>query len=119
MAAQQDLFDGDVFKIERPLAEIPEAEVQEKCVTHLRDKGAYARKFSSPANRSVPDYIFTWRGWTWYVEFKRFGKEPTEAQAEEHSKIREAGGTVWVIDTVDEFKRRAAWMTEYQALYEE
>ena len=116
---QADLFDGEASKVERRPQDISEAEVQEKCVDYLRDRGAYARKFSSPANRSVPDYIFTWRAWTWYVEFKRRGKAPTDAQALEHAKIREAGGVVWVIDNVAEFRRRIRLMSTTGDLYVE
>jgi hypothetical protein len=101
---QEDLFDGDV----QPVSDIAplESDVQSKCVNYVRRLGAYARKFSSPANRSVPDYIITLRGVTWYVEFKRPGKEPTEAQLKEHEAIRAAGGEVWVVDDVDAFRRR-------------
>lgn len=101
---QADLFDGDVL----PSAdtELLEIDVQSRCVAYALSLGAYARKFSSPANRSVPDYIFTLRGATWYVEFKRPGGKPTEAQEKEHAAIRAAGGEVWVIDDVEDFKSR-------------
>jgi hypothetical protein len=101
---QEDLFDGDAAPVsnDTPL----ESDIQSKCVAYVRSLGAYARKFSSPANRSVPDYIITLRGMTWYVEFKRLGNEPTEAQWKEHEAIRAAGGEVWVIDSVEEFKGR-------------
>ena len=103
---QPDLFDGDVL----PTApgDLLEAEIQSACIDYARRQGAYARKFSSPANRSVPDYIITLHGATWYVEFKKKGKEPTKAQADEHKKIRDAGGTVWVIDNANEFRLRLA-----------
>lgn len=101
---EPDLFDGDALTVEAQ--DIPEADIQAKCIQSARRCGAYARKFASPANRSVPDYVITLNGVTWYVEFKRRGKLPTEAQAEEHEAIRAAGGTVWIIDDVFGFKVR-------------
>ena len=101
-----DWLTGDALSVTTDLSEIPEADIQEKCVEHARSHGAWARKFSSPANRSVPDYIFCWRGLVWFVEFKRFGKKPTKAQYDEHEKIRKAGGVVWVCDDVEDFKQR-------------
>lgn len=99
---QPDLFDGDALPVTK--IEPVEIDIQSACVGHARGLGAYARKFSSPANRSVPDYVITLRGETWYVEFKRPGGKPTEAQAKEHELIRAAGGIVWVIDDVEDFK---------------
>ena len=112
-----DLFDGEMHAVET--APLREADIQAKCVDYMRGLGAYARKFASPANRSVPDYIFTWRGLTWYVEFKRPGKVPTKAQANEHAKIREAQGVVWLIDDVGDFKMRIELTLRNGALYEE
>lgn len=98
---QEELFEGVPF---RPAPERREADIQAECVDYARRKGCYARKFSSPSNRSVPDYIFLWKGKTWYVEFKRPGKEPTEAQWNEIAKIIIAGGRVDVIDNPATFK---------------
>ena len=102
-----DWLTGDALPVTTDLSEIPEADVQEKCVDYARSHGAWARKFSSPANRSVPDYIFCWTGLILFVEFKRYGKRPTKAQYDEHKKIRDAWGHVWIVDNVAEFKRRA------------
>ena len=69
-----ELFDDGPFPVKKD--DIPEADVQSRCVEYARRHDAWARKFSSPANRSVPDYIFCWEGIIWFVEFKRHGKEP-------------------------------------------
>lgn len=83
-----------------------ESKVQKDCVAWARKRGYWARKFSSPANRSVPDYLFKrWDCEPFAVEFKRKDKEPTEAQAEEHVAMREAGWDVYVCDNVAEFKK--------------
>jgi len=101
---QSYLFDDGPFPISTD--DLLEKDIQSKCVEHARRSNAYARKFSSPANRSVPDYLFVWEGLIWFVEFKRKGKTPTEQQADEHVKIRAAGGKVWVIDDIEDFKKR-------------
>lgn len=92
-----------------------EKDVQGTCVTWARANGWWARKFSSPANRSVPDYLFAKRtavhgyadhvGDKFAVEFKAPGKTATEAQEEEIALMRKAGWDVYVIDDIDEFKR--------------
>lgn len=79
--------------------------VQDRCVTHARGQGWLARKFKSPMRNGGTDYIFGKAGRVIFVEFKAPGKEPTELQAEEHGKLREAGLTVYWFDNVDEFKR--------------
>jgi len=82
-----------------------ERDIQKKCVEWARKNGWWARKFSSPANRSVPDYLFSKRGCgKLAVEFKAPGKQPTEAQAEEISEMTQAGWRVYVIDDIDRFK---------------
>ena len=101
---QHDLVSGDPRPVDK--SDVPEADVQSKSVEYARRHNAWARKFASPANRSVPDYIFVWSTITWFVEFKRKGKLPTKQQYEEHCAIRLAGGVVWVCDDSDEFKRR-------------
>lgn len=105
---QLDLFDGEALPTDP--GDLLEADIQSACIDYARRQGAYARKFSSPASRSVPDYIITLRGVTWYVEFKRKGKQPTKAQLDEHAKIKTAGGVVWVIDDVEDFKMRLCWI---------
>ena len=102
--SHSDLFEGDALPTDP--GNLLEADIQSACVDHVRRLGAYARKFSSPANRSVPDYIITLDGETWYVEFKAPGKVPTKAQADEHKKIRAAGGIGWVIDSINLFNVR-------------
>lgn len=105
----KELFDDGPFPVK--LTDIKEADIQSRCVEFARRLGAWARKFSSPANRSVPDYIFCWAGLVWFVEFKRKGKPPTPQQADEHKAIRAAGGVVWVIDDIEEFKERFKTVT--------
>lgn len=106
----EDLFEGGIQKATR---KILERDVQAASVRWMRDRGYWARKFASPANRSVPDYIFGRDGFTLFVEFKRKGGKPTVAQEEEHKAMRAAGLGVHIVDDFDDFKKRAVeWETE-------
>lgn len=89
--------------------------VQDRCVKYARDQGWYARKFKSPANKAVPDFLFAKRvshikdgivsdkRLSFFVEFKAPGKKPTPLQLEEHAEMRAAGLVVCVIDNVEVF----------------
>lgn len=63
--------------------------------------GHYSRKWTSPGHRGVPDRIVIARGRVHFVEIKAPGKRPTSEQQREHERIAAAGGTVWVIDSLD------------------
>jgi hypothetical protein len=101
-------------KVQRKLRE---RDIQEKCVAYARSKGFWARKFSSPSQRSVPDYLFGKRyaasyDVKWAEEFKAPKKHPTEAQLKEQDAMVAAGwrvyrstGTNGQAD-IDDFKRR-------------
>lgn len=81
-----------------------ERDIQSRCVAHARANGWWARKFSSPSQRAVPDYIFGKAGCTVFVEFKAPGKTATDNQKDEHALMGKAGLTVHVIDDVLAFK---------------
>lgn len=85
-----------------------EKHIQKACVDWARAQGWWARKFSSPANRSVPDYLFAKtivaRREKLAIEFKQFGKHSTKAQLEEQQAMRDAGWGVYQIDSVAAFK---------------
>lgn len=84
-----------------------ERDIQKACVEWARKQGYWARKFSSPANRSVPDYLFARKAPIadkFATEFKRAGKDATEAQDEETKAMRDAGWDVYVIDDIEKFK---------------
>ena len=94
-----------------------EADVQDACVKWARARGYWARKFSSIAQRSVPDYLFSHRGniaeilWItggakikFACEFKAPGKTSTDAQVEEQELMRLAGWFVFECDNLEVFK---------------
>lgn len=116
----KDPFSND--RVAQPVVKkLRERDVQEKCVAYARSKGYWARKFSSPSQRSVPDYLFSKRFASlpddeaqvvWAEEFKAPDKYSTENQAKEQGLMEAAGWTV-IRDTgtrgqadIDAFKRR-------------
>lgn len=93
---------GSAQPVERKLLE---KDIQSACVTWARKNGFWARKFSSPANRSVPDYLFARGGAKFWVEFKAPGKTSTPAQLDEQQLMLDAGFNGFECDNVDEFKK--------------
>lgn len=92
-------------EIRTPKRELLEKDVQSACVRWARSRSWWARKFASPGNRAVPDYIFGKDGFTLFVEFKAPGKKATADQQEEHNLMLAARLVVHVIDNVDVFKK--------------
>ena len=71
--------------------------------------GGRAMKFKSPATRSRPDQIAVLPvNHIFFCELKAEGVKPSDAQLDEHRKLRAVGATVHVADTkaaVDEVLR--------------
>jgi hypothetical protein len=115
----KEIFDstGPAAKVER---KILERHVQSRSVKWWLAAGeeegvaTWARKFSSPSQRSVPDYLFSIDYGSrpqddnkFAVEFKAPGKTSTEAQLDEQQKMRDAGWDVYECDSFDKFKEIA------------
>lgn len=81
-----------------------EKDIESACKAKARRLGWLVRKYSSPHNSAVPDDLFIKGGRVIFVEFKAPGKKPTELQAEEIKKMREAGATVYVVDSISQFE---------------
>lgn len=86
-----------------------ERDVENPSKAYARRQGDYVRKFSSPANRAVPDDLFITKTRyghvTWFVEFKAPGRKLTLLQYHEHVEIQQQGGLVYTCDDKDDFKR--------------
>jgi hypothetical protein len=79
-----------------------EKDIEKKVCDYAKSLGCLCYKFTSPSRRSVPDRLFiTSSGRVFFIEFKRLGEKPTEAQAVEIRKIQKAGVQVCVADSVD------------------
>ena len=83
-----------------------EKKLEKRCTDVAKAHGWWSRKFSSPANRGVPDRVFLKDGVVWFIEFKAPGNTPTKLQAHEINEIKKHKGNVCWIDDVDEFKAR-------------
>jgi hypothetical protein len=102
MSDDFDQFDKPLA-VNRTLREIPD--IQNPCIKWARGRGWWCKKFVSPANRSVMDYIIGKDCWVELVEFKAPGKKLTPAQAEEHEAARACGMRPVVFDNVEKFKQ--------------
>lgn len=80
-----------------------EKDVEQALVRRVKALGGLCEKFTSPGRRSVPDRIVTMPGGRIiFVELKRPGQKPTEAQDRDHAKRRELGCDVRVIDNLED-----------------
>lgn len=79
-----------------------EKDIEKKVCDYAKQRGCLVYKFTSPARRSVPDRLFIMpegKG-VFFIEFKRKGCKPSDAQAVEIEKIRRHGVACFVVDTV-------------------
>tara|TARA_R110000868_G_C10774603_1_gene754997 strand:- start:6 stop:452 length:447 start_codon:yes stop_codon:yes gene_type:complete len=99
----------DIIECANPLVKTPPLQTQivmsaerlleQRAVNYAIKHGIYTRKFTSPSNRAVPDRVFIANGNTLFLEFKAYGKRPTEAQLKEIYLINAAGGLASWVDT--------------------
>lgn len=68
-----------------------EKEIEASVVSYARKSGVLAYKFSSPAQRGVPDRIFVFNDRVLFVEFKRTGQKPTKLQYHQMKLLQEQG----------------------------
>ena len=77
----------------------------EKAVTdHAKKKGWLSFKWTSPAQRFVPDRLYFKDSKVIMIEFKRPGGKPTKGQRIMHKTLERAGFAVRVIDSVEDGK---------------
>jgi hypothetical protein len=82
-----------------------EKQIEAKVCEYAKSKNVLAYKFTSPNRMAVPDRMFVAsNGRIWFVEFKREGQKPTEAQLREHYRLRNHNVIVFVIDNITEGK---------------
>ena len=82
-----------------------EAVIEQRVCCYARSRGWLTYKWTSPANRGVPDRIFFRRGRVLLIEFKAPGKRPTKLQAHIHQTLRREGFEVHVIDSIEDGKQ--------------
>ena len=82
-----------------------EKQIESKVCDYAKSKGWLTYKFTSPARAAVPDRLMIQPGGkVVFVEFKRTGMKPTEAQLREHKRLESQGCHVWVIDSIESGK---------------
>lgn len=77
-----------------------ELTIESKIVNYAKSKGWLVYKFTSPANRAVPDRIFIRHSIVFFIEFKAPGKKPTKLQKKVHNDINYHQVPVFIIDNV-------------------
>ena len=97
----------------------PEAKVKHSVKKELEQRGFWKAGTAMPlvvngwyympvsngmGSNGIPDFICCWLGKFFSIETKAKGKKPTENQLMRHREIKEAGGTVLVIDDVSNLK---------------
>jgi len=79
-----------------------EAKIEKKLTRWAKDKGCLSYKWSSPANRGVPDRIFIGpSGKVLFLELKAPGERPTALQLKRLEEIR---GNKGFADWADSFE---------------
>lgn len=82
-----------------------ESEIEGKLAKYAKSKGCLTYKFSSPANRGVPDRIFiTPKGVVIFMEIKAPGKKPTALQQKHLTEIFEHRGKAYWTDNLAQGK---------------
>lgn len=90
-----------------------EKDIEKKVCDYAKSLGMLVYKFTSPSRRSVPDRMFITRyGKVFFIEFKRKGQKPTDAQAVELRKIHATGVEAYVVDNVERGNRIVQVMNE-------
>lgn len=83
-----------------------EKDIEKKIVAYAKSKGCLCYKFTSPAQRAVPDRIIvTPYGVVGFLEVKRPGNKPTPLQTREIDKLSDQSCFVEWHDSVEEAKK--------------
>lgn len=81
---------------------ILESTLEKQVVQFCKKHQILTYKFTSPANRGVPDRILMQGGRVLFLELKQSGKVPTTLQLREHQRIRDSGIACHVVDSISQ-----------------
>ncbi len=81
---------------------VTEKDIESYAVRQAKKLDIWTRKFSSPAQRGVPDRIFIARGIVWFVEFKAPDGRLTKLQLHELGLIQRHGGNTMMLNTKED-----------------
>ncbi len=93
-----------------------EKDIERKVCAHAKKIGMEVYKFSSPARAAVPDRMFLYKKYVFFIEFKATGKKPTAQQVREHNRMSEQGVDVFIVDNVNNGKFIIDTAAEYADL---
>ena len=82
-----------------------ESDIERKIREYALKHGCRCYKLAGVNDVGKPDRILTCNGLTIYMEVKRPGEDASPAQLREHKRIRDAGGIVFIVDSVEAGKR--------------
>lgn len=82
-----------------------ESVIERYLVEQVEAAKGIARKLQWICRRGAPDRVVILNGHTLFVEVKAPGKAAEAHQLREHERLREAGATVFVIDSFEEVDR--------------
>ena len=83
-----------------------EHHVEAHLIKRIKQLGGTAYKFTSPQRRSVPDRLCVLpKGYVLFIECKRPGEEPTDAQYRELEKLQDLDQWNYWVDTTDKIDR--------------
>lgn len=78
---------------------IREKDVEKYLRYRCKEIGAFCWKWVSPGISGVPDRIVLWRSRVWFVELKSKDRKPTPTQRRVHSRMKDQGHSVYVLDS--------------------
>ena len=78
-----------------------ESKIEKEVTKYAELLGWLAYKFTSPGKRGVPDHIYFKEGRTLLIEFKQWGKMPSNLQRLHINKIEAQLIDVYIIDSIE------------------
>lgn len=78
-----------------------ESSVEKAFASWCKENNIVCKKMKTSDNRGWPDRMVLLKGYTFYIEFKRIGKNPTAYQEYMHKLLRRLGFKVHVIETLE------------------
>ena len=81
-----------------------ESEIESAIRAYALERGCRCYKLAGVHDIGKPDRVLTCNGQTVYIEVKATNGRLSTAQRREHQRIRQAGGVVYIVDTVESGK---------------
>jgi hypothetical protein len=83
---------------------ILEREIERKVNNYAKKLGIFECKLNSTSLRGLPDRLYIYKGYTFYIEFKRPDEQLTALQRQVIADMRAHGADVFVINNVQKGK---------------